>query len=287
MDERIKQILGQQISGAIARDKPEEIRIKRGCMPVIRTPFGTKTVNVTVDTFIFDGIIDRAVGRSMHTQIDRISRGYINAGEGIRIGIGGTAVKEGDSIVNVKEIDTLVFRIPHDIRGICGTIYRRLTASPGSGMLIYAPPGTGKTTVIRDLAQRLAEPPSPKCVVIVDERGEIGVKQMQTNPYICVLSDYPKRDGITIGIRSLGAQYLVCDEISTEDEACAVVATQNAGVPLIATAHASDPASLMRKPSVKMMHEARVLDYYCALGRSAPDNTMHFDIKEATELDRG
>lgn len=58
---------------------------------------------------------------------------------------------------------------------------------------------------------------------------------------------------------SLSPQVIFCDEIGSEEEAEAVLHTQNTGVPLIATAHAYDIQGLMRRPVISETGRAQSL----------------------------
>ena len=59
------------------------------------------------------------------------------------------------------------------------------------------------------------------------------------------------------------------DEIGGVEEARAVLAVQNAGVPLLATAHGGELSMLMRREGVRMMHDAGIFAYYVGIARAS------------------
>ena len=88
-------------------------------------------------------------------------------------------------------------------------------------------------------------------VVIVDEREEIFTDELSGRE-IDVLSGYRRALGISLATRCLSPQVILTDEIAAEDSAD-ILAAANAGVPIIATAHASSAAELMQREDIRGM----------------------------------
>ena len=103
--------------------------------------------------------------------------------------------------------------------------------------------------------------------VVVDTREELGFTLDGKSLLLDVLIGYPRQIGIEIAVRSLGAQLIVCDEIGGPHDARAILSAANCGVPLIATAHASTAEELLRRPSIKLLHNAGVFGSYVGLAR--------------------
>lgn len=75
----------------------------------------------------------------------------------------------------------------------------------------------------------------------------------------------------------MSPQYIICDELGAE-EAESVLAAQNCGVPLIATAHASSLEGLMKREAFVELHRAGVFGTYVGIRRMGAG--YGFDITE-------
>lgn len=73
-----------------------------------------------------------------------------------------------------------------------------------------------------------------------------------------VLDGYPKAKGMQIALRVMTPDYLVCDELGSEAETAAVLASMNSGVSLLATAHAGSLTQAERRPQLRILLEAGV-----------------------------
>ena len=152
-----------------------------------------------------------------------------------------------------KEMTLLDFA--NEIYAICKDTAR--------GVLIFSPPGGGKTTALRSLARSLSR---DRRVVIVDEREEIYTDELLDRE-IDVLSGYRRGYGISLATRSLSPDVILTDEISAED-ATEVLLASNSGVPIIATAHAASVAELMRREGMRRLFECGVFGSAVGIYRS-------------------
>ncbi|MCI8387649.1 MAG: AAA family ATPase [Clostridiales bacterium] len=200
---------------------------------------------------------------SYYAHGDTIREGYIRVGDGYRVGVCGTSSSDG----NVSEITSVNIRVPHIIRGVSDYLVRRcLDNYRLRSMLIYSPPGVGKTTLLRDLAARLGGEFARR-VAIIDTRGEICIPEMFSDTLCDVLIGYPRARGIELATRTLSPEVLICDELGDGDEARAILTAQNTGVPLVASAHASSLGELLARPNIRLLHEHGVFDYYISISR--------------------
>jgi stage III sporulation protein AA len=213
-------------------------------------------------------------GGSLYAYSQTIHEGYITLPDGIRVGVAGRAVCEEGRIIGVCEITGLCIRLPHIHRAVGGEICRLLRAlnqgtSAPQGILIYAPPGEGKTTLLRGVAVGLAggDGQAPLRTVAVDTRGELGFETEGRGLCLDILRGYPRSRGVEIATRTLSAQVILCDEIGDTEEALSLISAHHGGVPLIATCHGGSVTEILRKTGLRLLHEARLFGAYVGIRR--------------------
>ncbi len=264
----------------------EEIRMRAGrrCSLVVSGK------NIMLDTVLdvreLGDILEGMCQGSLYAFSDTINQGYISLPGGVRVGVCGRAGCEGDRIIGIYEVSSLSVRIPHKSRP-CGYEICKLLDSfkRVEGVLIYSPPGIGKTTLLRSVASMLASGEwesgrSPLRTVVIDTRGELAFASEGEDLCLDVLSGYPRRKGIEIATRCLNAEVIICDEIGDYEEAMSLVASHNCGVPLIASAHAGSVEQLLMRTGLRLLHEARIFGAYAGIERDGKGGfkyniTMH------------
>lgn len=176
-------------------------------------------------------------GHSVFSHEEEIRGGYVVFGRSCRAGLCGTAVLEQGEIKTVRDVTTLVFRIPRERQGCGDKLF--LEGAMSGGLLIAGEPSSGKTTLLRDVARSLSMGKFAPCkrVAVVDQRGEIA-GPWDLGPCTDVLRGYPKAQGMDIALRMLSPQVIVCDELAPGDLA-AVQETAFAGAALVASVHAT------------------------------------------------
>ena len=158
-----------------------------------------------------------------------ISKGYITATGGHRIGLCGEAVFKDGKITGMREIHSLNIRVARDFPGIG----KQVLSAKGS-VLILGAPGWGKTTLLRDMVRQLA---GRYCVAVVDERGELFPSGIQRGKKMDVLLGAPKSIGVEMVLRTMGPQWIAVDEITADEDCTAILNADGCGTKLIATAH--------------------------------------------------
>ena len=275
--QRILDLLPYRLSDAVRREMRvcgvgtvcEEIRVRRGRMSSLTLSGG---INLPLDVSLsgdeMEGTVDRLCGGSLYAHGDTIKKGYISLAGGIRAGVAGRAAVENGRIIGVSDISGICIRLPHFVRidptPICDLL-RELDFS--SGVLVYSPPGVGKTTLLRSVASELSRGDNATRVCIVDSRGELEFGLMARNICADILSGYPKAEGIEIALRTMNARVIVCDEIGSEDEVGAICSAALGGAALLASAHASDISGLMAKKNIKYLHDAGAFGAYVGISR--------------------
>lgn len=198
-----------------------------------------------------------------------MDRGYLPLRGGVRIGICGTVGNTSDADgSHLQHVDSVNIRIPARFPGVGQGILPTVRAAFPRGTLIYAPPAVGKTTLLRALTSALSCGQNAMRVVLVDSRRELDDGAFSRDAALDILSGYPKREGIEIAARTLGAQVIVCDELGS-GEARAVLSATLCGVPLIASAHAANLRQLLARPELRMLHGAGTFGCYVGLLRAA------------------
>lgn len=191
---------------------------------------------------------------SIYARQSEVNQGYITIGSGVRVGVCGKAVIDGSSVINIKDITTLSFRVASEIKGCSETLLSML--DPLKGVLICGPPCSGKTTLIRDAARLLSERYK---VSLLDERGEIAAVENGTAGFDVGMSDVlvnmKKGDAVGFVLRSLSPDIIICDELGGEEDARSLSEALRCGAAFIATIHAGSMDDLKKRPiSVSLLH---------------------------------
>jgi len=208
-------------------------------------------------------------GHSVFSHEEEIRQGYVIFGGSCRAGICGTAVLENGQIKSVRDITTIVFRIPRERQGCGDRLFLEAGGIPG-GVLIAGEPSSGKTTLLRDIARSLSVgkfAPS-KRVAVLDQRGEIA-GPWDLGPCTDVLTGYPKAQGFDIALRMLSPEVILCDELSPEDFT-ALRGAAFSGVQIVASVHAA-PGELLKRPLCRRLLRTGAFSVAVALaGRTRP-----------------
>ena len=252
----------------------EEIRLRAGRAASLTVDGKNVMTSVVLTERELTDILVGMCQGSLYAFDQTIREGYITLPRGIRVGVAGRAVCEEGRIIGVCEISGLCIRIPHVHRAVGREICRLLRGlnqgrNAPQGLLIYAPPGEGKTTLLRGVAAGLAgeDGHPPLRTVVVDTRGELFPEIEGQGLCLDILRGYPRARGVEIATRTLSAQVILCDEIGDTDEALSLISNHHGGVPLVATAHGGSVKELLRRTGLRLLHEARLFGAYVGISR--------------------
>ena len=211
----------------------------------------------TTQRHIYD-TFRRLCGYAVYSVEHEIRNGYLTVRGGHRVGLCGTAVLNEGKVSALSEISSLNVRISRQIIGIAEELIRRLYPFKG-GILIVGEPSSGKTTLLRDMARCLSLGIGCRMLrtTVIDERGELsgtyhGIAANDLG--LCdILNGYAKGAGIMHAVRALSPQVIVCDEMGTDEDSRLAAQGFHAGAMMIASIHAPDYASLLRRPQAQRL----------------------------------
>lgn len=206
------------------------------------------TINENEGIICPKGYIDKIIGiiteYSIYAYNDRIKQGYITINDGIRVGIAGNCVFNGDKISTIKEITSLLIRLPHQVKGCGLDVYNNiLYDGQVLSSLICSPPFCGKTTILKDLA-RIINDNHNLSILIIDERGEF---ERVSGVNIDKIKYSDKLYAFNCGVRSLAPEIIITDELSGESDFNCVMNAVNSGVKIIASCHTDNEIALRKK----------------------------------------
>ena len=245
-----------------------EISLRVGGCSSVR--FSDESVRLfsTVSTEEMSDTVHKLSDGALYAHKDSICSGYVSVSGGIRVGLVGTARYERGDVVGISDIRYALFRFPS---GECEFLDELSSAFDQShGMLIYSPPGVGKTTALRALAKLLGSCERGLRVAVIDERFEFDPDDY-LGESVDILRGYRRREGIEIATRTMSPDVIVIDELGADDASgiCEVV---RCGVPIIATAHASSLPELESRTALGKILSSGAFDTYVGISR---ENTRY------------
>lgn len=229
--------LPMQIAHVLAGlENVREVRIRNGCAVSVNVggrKMWLSEVGLTSNAkraFIFDGscddIVNKACQGSVYAYESMLAKGFFTLDDGTRFGVCGRYVACSGVFASFT---SLCLRIPHDVRCLSSEVVSSIATSRAIGFV--GAPGTGKTTCLRNLARTLAATCN---VVVCDERAELSAFCTGSGCDILVGAD--KTYAFSVAARTLAADWIVCDELATDDVS-AVNGAIDSGVKVAFSAH--------------------------------------------------
>ncbi len=275
-------------------DTLEEIRLRVQRPIILKFNDCDKIVKYTVTAEEILSCLQMICENSIYTYQNQIAEGFITIKGGHRVGIAGSCVIENGKIININYIYSLNFRIAKQVLGSSNKLLNHvldLDTNQVLNTLIIAPPGAGKTTVLRDLIRQLSSGIKELKfkalnVGIVDERGEIaalykGIPQNDIGVKTDVIENVHKSIGIRMLIRSMAPKVIVADEIGNKEDIEALNYAVCSGCRGIFTAHGGSMEDIMLNPVLKSLMNLHVFEKLIFLDANQKGN-----IKEVYEMNK-
>lgn len=249
------------------RSRIEEVRLRLGVPPSVVLPEGEVFLpSCSVTAGELDSLLELSTRASVHAVMEQLRQGYITLQGGHRLGLCGTAVMKGGEIHTLRRISSANLRIARQLPGVAVDVLPQLCEDGVlQSTLILAPPGLGKTTLLRDLLRTISngEGIAPLRVGLADERGEVaalreGVPQLDVGGRTDVVEGCPKGRGLLLLLRGMNPQLLAVDEITAPEDVASILQGVGCGAVMMATAHGTSLEDLHRRPLYHQLLSAGV-----------------------------
>ena len=215
-------------------------------------------------------IVERLCENSIYAYKNQICEGFITIKGGHRVGLTGSCVIENGKITNIKYISSLNIRIAREVKNCSTRILREIIDIDNKTIynsIIVAPPGRGKTTILRDIIRRLSDGIEEinfrgKTCGVVDERGEIaamykGTPQNDVGIRTDIIENVSKNKGIHMLIRTMAPEIIACDEIGSKEDVEAIHYALYSGVKGIFTMHGKNVEDIKNNKQIYELIENR------------------------------
>ena len=215
-------------------------------------------------------IVERLCENSIYAYKNQICEGFLTIKGGHRVGLTGSCVIENGKITNIKYISSLNIRIAREVKNCSTRILREIIDIENKTIynsIIVAPPGRGKTTILRDIIRRLSDGIEEinfrgKTCGVVDERGEIaamykGTPQNDVGIRTDIIENVSKNKGIHMLIRTMAPEIIACDEIGSKEDVEAIHYALYSGVKGIFTMHGKNVEDIKNNKQIYELIENR------------------------------
>ena len=274
-------------------EKVDEIRIRVDKPVILKVGVNDIIVNYKVSSDEILNLFQVCCSNSIYTYQNQICGGFITIPGGHRVGISGSVVVKDGKVTNITNLYSLNIRIAKEIPNCSMPLLQYvidIEKNTVFNTLIVSSPGAGKTTMLRDIVNKISNG-MPEInfkgvnVSVIDERGEIsamhkGVPQNDIGIRTDVLDNVPKVLGIRMAIRSLAPQVVIADEIGNKDDAEIINYAICSGVKGIFTAHGSCFTDLKLNPEINKLINLKIFERIIFLDSFKKGNIKNVIIRK-------
>ncbi|MBE7039999.1 MAG: stage III sporulation protein AA [Ruminococcaceae bacterium] len=229
-----------------------EIRLRAGRKAVLYYGKIAEPVGSAYSSSDISEIFASICRNSVYAYLDEIKNGFITISGGHRIGFGGECVMENGKISNIHNICSINIRLAREFKGCAAPLINHIKKGDMiKNTILIAPPASGKTTMLRDIARMLS---FRNKVTVIDERSELsapfcGNIQFDLGPQTDIISRVPKSHGIIMALRALSPDIIITDEVGSQDDIFALEQLLGAGCKIITSIHGYSAESIKKSKS--------------------------------------
>ena len=269
--EKIRSIIKEEIKDMY--DYLEEIRVRVDKPIILKFSNLEKIVRYKVSPDEILNILQLVCENSIYSYQNQIANGFVTINGGHRVGISGSCVIEKGRVININYINSLNFRISRQVIGCSKNLLKyilNLKENTVYNTLIVSPPGSGKTTVLRDIVRQISYGIKEMNfkginVGVVDERSEIaslykGSPQNDIGINTDVVENVSKNIGMKMLIRSMAPKVIVADEIGSSEDVEIINYAMCSGCKGIFTAHGLNFDDIYLNPVLKNLINSHIFE---------------------------
>ena len=225
------------LSRVAEQERIEELRLRCGEAPSVRIGGAERPLSlapVTADEL--RETVSRAARYSVHSYAESMRQGFLPLAGGHRLGLCGTAVSENGSVTGVRRISSLNLRVARQIDALDDILAPYIGEGTPFSLLVLAPPGCGKTTLVREWVRLVSD--AGHTTAVADERGEIaglaeGVPQFRIGRCTDILEGCTKKQAALMLLKTMSPVLVAMDEITSPEDIEAVALCAHCGTAVL------------------------------------------------------
>ncbi|NLV58955.1 MAG: AAA family ATPase [Clostridiales bacterium] len=264
---------------ALPAGEAREIRVRANRPVRIVAASGDKICSLVATQEQVNAIAESLSEHALYARADEQRHGYVTLRGGHRMGLCGRVIAQGGNIRALREISSLCVRIAGQWPGTADPVMPYLLDEAGRvrSMLVVGLPGTGKTTLLRDVCRQLSD--GGLRMAMVDERSELaamsrGVPQLDVGENTDVLDGAAKDVGLRWLLRGMGPHAMVTDEMGGMADAQAVLEAAQNGVGVITSVHGGDIETLAHRSALYHLMQHQVFSLYVLMDPNSTGKVM-------------